>query len=97
MDDQRATLEVEGGAHIPESKLDRIFDRFERAGGPRSTGGLGVGLYVTRQIVEAHGGTVTASSHRGEPTKFTVVLPRLTSIPRGSVPPPPGPIGDGVA
>jgi PAS domain S-box-containing protein len=73
---ERLTLTVEGGSPIPEAKLERIFDRFERAGGPRSAGGLGVGLYVTRQIVEAHGGSIRACSAPGAPTTFVVELPR---------------------
>jgi PAS domain S-box-containing protein len=97
VDEERATLLVEGGAHIPEAKLARIFNRFERAGGPRAAGGLGVGLYVTRQIVEAHGGTISVSSHRGEPTTFTVVLPRITASPPGSAPVSAAPSSDGVA
>ena len=55
--------------------VDRIFDRFERAVSSRHFGGLGLGLYITRQIVEAHGGSIRVSSRPGEGAEFVVVLP----------------------
>jgi signal transduction histidine kinase len=48
------------GPGVPTEDLVRIFDRFARAGEGRGQGGLGLGLYVTRQIIEAHGGRVDA-------------------------------------
>jgi signal transduction histidine kinase len=53
----------------------RVFERFERAVSVRHYGGLGLGLYITRQIVEAHGGTISVDSRLGEGATFTVVLP----------------------
>ena len=47
------------GPGIPESEQERIFVRFERAAPTRNFGGLGLGLYVARQIVEAHGGEIS--------------------------------------
>ena len=59
----RALLTVrDEGIGIPESALTRIFEKFERGVSDRHHGGLGLGLYVTRQIVEASGGTVRAES-----------------------------------
>ena len=55
--------------------LPRIFQRFERAVSSRSYGGLGLGLYIVRQIVEAHGGTISVESTPGEGATFTVDLP----------------------
>src|SRR5262249_20275405 len=48
----------DAGPGIPESEWERIFRRFERAAPMRNFGGLGLGLYVARQIVEAHGGGI---------------------------------------
>ena len=59
----------------PERPSTRIFERFERAVSSRYYGGLGLGLYITRQIVEAHGGTIRVSSEVGVGSQFTVEIP----------------------
>ncbi|AKV01763.1 Sensory box histidine kinase [Labilithrix luteola] len=69
----RLTVEDEG-VGIPEDQRPRIFERFERAA-PFAIGGLGLGLYIVRQIVEAHHGTIRVDSRPGEHTVFTVELP----------------------
>jgi len=63
------------GPGLPEGQLARIFERFERAASMRHYGGLGLGLYVVRQIAEAHGGGVTARNVPGGGACFTVRLP----------------------
>ena len=63
------------GPGIPESELSRIFERFERAASTRHYGGMGLGLYVARQIAEAHGGTITASNSTDAGACFLVRLP----------------------
>ncbi|NNC06176.1 HAMP domain-containing histidine kinase [Corallococcus exiguus] len=64
------------GIGIAPDDLARIFERFERAVSDRHYGGLGLGLYITRQIVEAFGGTVRAVSTPGEGATFLLELPR---------------------
>lgn len=63
------------GLGIAPEFLPRIFDRFERAISARNISGLGLGLYITRQIVESHGGTVSVTSDLGVGSVFTVHLP----------------------
>ena len=63
------------GLGIPPEHLATIFDRFERAGRERSHSGLGLGLYITRQIVQAHAGVIQVSSTPGAGSTFTVELP----------------------
>lgn len=76
-DGEDAFLSVEdNGIGIPSEQQSRIFGRFERAVSHRHYGGLGLGLYICRQIVEAHGGTIALSSANGAGTIFTVKLPR---------------------
>jgi len=53
----------------------RVFERFERAVSVRNYGGLGLGLYITRQIVEAHRGSISVESRPGNGATFTVLLP----------------------
>jgi signal transduction histidine kinase len=64
------------GIGIPPEDKDRIFGRFERAVSERHYGGLGLGLWITHQIVQAHGGTIALQSAPGEGSSFTVELPR---------------------
>ena len=63
------------GIGVPPSSVERIFGRFERAVSTRSYGGMGLGLYITRQIVEAHGGAIRVKSEPGAGAEFVVQLP----------------------
>ncbi len=72
----QAVIEVrDEGVGIAAEALGRIFEKFERAVPPQHFGGLGLGLYVARQLVEAMGGTITVQSKAGEGALFTVRLP----------------------
>ena len=71
-----AVIEIQDrGPGIPEQDLQRIFGRFERAVPSERYGGMGLGLYLTQQIAEAHDGTVDATSVLGAGACFTVRLP----------------------
>ncbi len=63
------------GIGIPEDYQQRIFGRFERAVAVREYGGFGLGLWITRQIVDASGGKIVVHSRPGEGASFTVTLP----------------------
>ena len=63
------------GLGIAPEYLSRIFDRFERAISARNISGLGLGLYITRQIVEAHGGKLSVESELGRGSRFKVWFP----------------------
>ncbi|HEX8793779.1 MAG TPA: ATP-binding protein [Polyangiaceae bacterium] len=64
------------GIGIPREQQERIFERFERAAPVRHYGGFGIGLWIVRKLVEAHGGTVQVESVPGVGSRFTVELPR---------------------
>jgi signal transduction histidine kinase len=65
------------GVGIPPEDLDRLFDKYEQARS-RATGserGTGLGLYITRQLVELHGGEISVESEVGRGTTFSFTLP----------------------
>lgn len=66
---------IDHGQGIPADKHAAIFERFERANTSHSISGLGLGLFIVKQIVEAHAGTVTVASEIERGTRFTVALP----------------------
>jgi signal transduction histidine kinase len=63
------------GVGIAKTDQTRIFDRFERVESNANIGGLGLGLYITRQIVAAHGGKIAVESEPLLGSTFTVSLP----------------------
>lgn len=66
---------VDQGIGIASDDVERIFGKFERAV-PSSYGGFGLGLFIARQIVEAHGGRIAVQSVPGDGSTFSVYLPR---------------------
>jgi signal transduction histidine kinase len=74
----RLTVRDRGTGIAPEH-LPRIFDRFERAASSGQPSGLGLGLYICRQLVEAHEGTIRVTSCPGVGSTFEVELPLAPS------------------
>lgn len=73
---KEAVLAVEDqGIGIEPQHKDLIFQRFRRGNYPRDISGLGVGLYISKQIIEAHRGTLTVKSEVGKGSTFTATLP----------------------
>ena len=82
---ERARLVVrDHGRGIPADRIDRIFDAYERAAPTAHYGGLGLGLFIVRSLVEQHGGTVHAES-AGDGAAFVVELPLRPRVPAGDV------------
>jgi PAS domain S-box-containing protein len=74
------------GIGIAPERMEGLFQRFERAVSAKHYGGLGLGLYRVRRIVEAHGGVVTVDSVPGQGATFRVHLPR-TGVSTAEPPP----------
>ncbi len=83
--DDHAVLQVaDSGRGIPAEELPHVFDRFWRGRTARASG-TGIGLTVVRELVQAHGGTVEASSQPGHGATFTVRLPLQATRPVGGM------------
>jgi signal transduction histidine kinase len=72
----RAVITIrDRGLGIAENDHERIFGRFERAASSRHYGGIGLGLWIVKQIIDAFGGTVAVESTPGDGSTFKVELP----------------------
>ncbi|AKF80268.1 PAS/PAC sensor signal transduction histidine kinase [Myxococcus fulvus] len=75
--DTEAVITVrDEGIGIAPTQQRRIFERFVRAVSERNYGGMGLGLFITHQIVEAHAGTIDVESELGRGSVFTLRIPR---------------------
>jgi PAS domain S-box-containing protein len=86
----RLVVRDQGEGIAPEAQR-RIFERFERAQGGGRQAGFGLGLYIVRQLVESHGGTIRVESTQGEGSTFLVELPLAPAELEREGPPPPAP------
>jgi PAS domain S-box-containing protein len=77
-----AVAVMDEGIGISEAEKGRIFEPFERGSVTKDYGGLGLGLYIVRQIVEAHGGRISVESQLGRGSTFTLWLPLLPASER---------------
>lgn len=71
------------GPGIPQNQLSKVFDRYQKVGNQYSISGLGLGLFVTKSIVEQMNGTIKVSSHLGQGTTFMIRLPQYLSLVSG--------------
>jgi len=72
------------GPGIAEKDSRTMFEAYTRLGHPHRASGLGLGLYVAREIVTAHGGEIEVTSRVGQGTVMTVRLPLASQRGRGS-------------
>jgi signal transduction histidine kinase len=75
--DVTQTSVVDHGIGIPRDEIPQLFERFHRARNVSSRyyGGLGLGLYIARAIIEAHDGTIAVESEEGKGSRFSLRLP----------------------
>ncbi len=74
-DSQVRLCVTDSGIGISKQDQEKIFDRYERAIHPDEVSGLGLGLFISRQIAEAHGGKIRVESELGKGSTFLVELP----------------------
>jgi signal transduction histidine kinase len=77
-DDEVVVSVANEGKGIPAEELDRVFSRFYRTESARTSAvpGLGLGLYVSRELIRAHGGRMWVESTPGQRTTFSFALPQ---------------------
>ena len=68
------------GPGIPEAEQARVFQRFYRSAAAYEAEGVGIGLYLSRQIVQGQGGYLKVFSRPGYGAKFSMYLPRETNL-----------------
>jgi PAS domain S-box-containing protein len=79
-DENRVLIHIQdSGIGIAGENLERIFGQFERAISENEVSGFGLGLFISRQIVEAHGGRIWVESHLGHGSTFVIELPLVSS------------------
>jgi signal transduction histidine kinase len=66
---------IDHGIGIPNESMPLLFQRFYRVEASSSIGGSGLGLYISRQIIEAHGGRIWVESEAGVGSTFSFTLP----------------------
>ena len=78
-DDTVATMIQDTGKGIPPDEITRVFEKFHQFGDPEAPKrGSGLGLTITRKLVELQGGTIWVESRLGEGTTFGFTLPAAT-------------------
>lgn len=76
MDGEQACIQVtDQGIGIAEHELKNIFEAFERGGDNEVKAGLGLGLYISRKLAEAHGGEISVTSRKDAGSTFTLRIP----------------------
>lgn len=73
------------GCGINPAQIDRIFEPFEQEETGKESEGVGLGLSISREVVQRHGGRITVKSEVGKGSTFTVVLPMVVSSTHGNV------------
>lgn len=73
----------DAGLHIPPDQVEALFARFGRIQNGKASGairGSGLGLYIARRIVEAHGGSIQVETTTGEGSTFAIALPMMSTL-----------------
>lgn len=80
VDNRQVVKVIDQGIGIHEKNFKKVFDQFERAVSPNVASGLGLGLFICRQIIEAHKGEIWVESELGKGSTFVFSLPVMNHI-----------------
>jgi signal transduction histidine kinase len=76
----------DNGVGVPQEKIALLFSKYgQLASGLRKEGGTGLGLYISKGIVESHGGKIWLDSHEGEGTTVSFSFPFIAKIDQPAV------------
>jgi len=81
LDDRAVVSVTDRGPGLTPEERSYVFDKYKRAASARKQEGLGLGLYISRKIIEAHGGEIGVDSAPGQGATFFIRLPRITAAP----------------
>ncbi|HSX47254.1 MAG TPA: porin PorA family protein [Patescibacteria group bacterium] len=75
---------IDNGPGIAKNQISKLFSRFSRINQPTQShiSGTGIGLYISKQVIEMHGGELTATTQLGKGTTFKVQLPKISKLPK---------------
>ena len=80
-EDNKLQLKVkDNGYGIPDDEIEHIFDEFYSSAKRFRKVGSGLGLFITKKIIEAHNGSISVESTYGEGSEFTILLPLEKSL-----------------
>ena len=82
-DDKIKVSVIDSGIGIPKDKIQFLFDKYSQASRPGTAGeaSTGLGMSITKELVEQHGGEILVQSEEGKGSQFSVILPKLYSAP----------------
>ena len=79
-DDRAVVSVIDRGPGLTPEERSYVFDKYKRASSAGKTEGLGLGLYISRKIIEAHGGEIGVDSVPGQGARFFIRLPRIAAV-----------------
>jgi CheY-like chemotaxis protein/nitrogen-specific signal transduction histidine kinase len=94
VDDRAVVSVIDAGPGVAPEDRAYVFDKYKRTASAGTKEGLGLGLYISRKIIEAHGGEIGVDGAPGQGATFFIRLPRTAAVPQRATPQGVPPRGD---